>query len=271
VRVEKIGGHSIMLMEAGEIPSAARDNPKWMNFQMGNIQRGNFGRRDFSTEMFSRLAETGDEGYVAQSDKFLTEIEDQVPVSRGWRNVDDVVGAVPNVPAFLAGHPQHMRRRERVSRENAPVTIFMNLNSSMGIRSELILRRGIVLLALARLLVEHRPVELWVGSSLSDGYLTGTTAWRIDTVPLDLARAAFHISDPSMSRVFGYAMCETMVNKHLGGGGPEDRMLRELKAVAGWRDVVYIPSIGYSDPMVNDPMAWLKRTMSQYVRTEEAA
>lgn len=263
---QKVGNNHYALMTASEICEVARGNMRWMRFQE-NLQYGNGAVR---TEKFLELATTGDYSLVEQSESMLKLIEDQVPVSKGWRNVDDVVGAVPNVPAFLAGHPQCMRRRERTMRESAPLTIFMNLTSSMAIPQEKILKRGIVLLALTRLLVEHRAVELWVGSSLSNSTREiCTAAWRIDTAPLDLARAAYHISSVAMSRLFGYATCEQLIDKHIGGYGHDD--VEQLKQVAGWYDVMYIPAIRYNDPMVDNPVGWIKNVMKQYVQQEEAA
>lgn len=263
---QQVGGNHYALMTASEICDVARGNMKWMRHQE-NIQYGNGAVR---TEKFLELASTGDYSLVEQSEKMLSLIEDQVPVSRGWRNVDDVVGAVPNVPAFLAGHPQCMRRRMRTMKESAPLTIFMNLTSSMSISQDKILKRGIVLLALTRLLVEHRAVELWVGSSLSDRTSEiYTAAWRIDTAPLDLARAAYHISSVAMSRLFGYATCEQLIDKHIGGHGHQNP--DELKRVAGWNDLLYIPSIMNNDPMVDNPVGWIKNVMKKYVVQEEAA
>lgn len=267
-----VGNYHYALMGAGEISEIASGNMRWMRHQEG-IQGGNGAVR---TEQFLELVRSGDESLVARSEATLAKIEDQIPVSRGWRNIDDVVGAVPNVPAFLAGHPQCMRRRERTMRDTAPLTIFMDLTSSMSISKEKILNRGITLLALVRLLIEHRSVELWVGSSLGDTIrgkvVTCTTGWRIDTAPMDLARAAFQIADTSMSRLFGYATCEMMVDQHLGGfGDRHDRNSEQLRQVAGWHEMLYIPPIFHSDPLVDDPVGWLKRTMAKYIKTEEEA
>jgi hypothetical protein len=146
----------------------------------------------------------------------------------------------------------------------------MDLASSMGIPKDNILQRGIVLLALVRMLVEHRSVELWVGTSLSCFHngkpVSGTAAWRIDTTPLDLARSSFHIADPSMSRVFGYAMCETLFDRHLSGDNRQyEEMMAGLKETAGWSEVLMIPKIHIYDQMVTDPVGWVKNAMRKYV------
>lgn len=264
------GEDRYLLLSAGELTEQARKHAPTLR---RNISRGWCGV-DYDT--FARQIETGDQDMVHESEEFLRQIEDQVPVSRGWRNVDDVVGAVPNVPAFLAGHPQCMRRRTRTTRETAPLSIYMDLTSSGGIDTRDVQKRGVVLLALTRMLVEHRAVELWVGASLGSTYRggAGTVAWRIDTAPLDLARAAFHVAATSMSRGFGYVLCKD----DLGTGGHwpfadytyhRDTAPERLAQVFPGQQILYVPPVYLTDPMTTDPVGWLKRVMAQYVRSEE--
>jgi hypothetical protein len=258
IATHHLGSHHYMLMDTGDMAAAATRHMKWMHYQE-KIQRGN---GVVPTHQFLKMADAGDEAMVNHSDAYLSMLEDQMPMSRGWRNVDDVVGAIPNVPAYLAGHPQCMRRRERTSKDTAPLTIYMNLTSSMAIHQNQILHRGVVMLAMARVLANVRPVELWVGTSMGDDGVSCTAAWRIDTAPMDLARAAFHIAAPSMSRLFGYAMCEALVDKHIGGYlHQRDVHFERLKNVAGWNEVVIVPEILYSDPLTKDPVAWMKREL----------
>jgi hypothetical protein len=220
-----------------------------------------------------RCIDQGDMSLVQRSDQILNQLEDQVPVSRGWRNIDDVVGSVPNVPAFLAGHPQHMRRRHRVARDSAPLTLFLDLTSSAGINHKDVMQRGIVMLALTRLLVEHRPVTLWAGIAQDVGSGAGTVAWRIETTPIDLARAAYYISSPNMARRFGYGL-NKVFNKS-GGHWPFRSCELQIKTgkqrlekVFG-TEVLFVPPIYLTDPMIKDPVSWLKGVMSQYIEGEK--
>lgn len=252
-----------VLLEAGEIPELIKRH---------EITAG--GWHGDTTVDFRRKAEVGDEKLVAESEKFLASVENQIPLSRGWVNVDDVVGAIPNVPAFLAGHPQHMRRRQRMAKDNSPLTIFMDLTSSAGIDAKDVTKRGVVLLALTRMLVEHRPVELWVGTAKDQGYGSGCAAWKIDTSPLDLARSAYHIGAAAMARGFGYGLTDALFRT--GGHWPfknveeHRRTAKErLKPVFGFSEVLYIPPIHLDDQMTSDPVGWLKKTMSEYVKGDE--
>lgn len=253
------------LFEAGEIPGLMREHASHI--------RGGSWHGD-TIENMRRKSETGDNSLVKESDRFLTMIEDQIPVSQGWRAIDDVVGGVPNVPAFLAGHPMHMRRRVRVAKESAPLTVFADLTSSASISAKDVGRRAVVLLALVRLLVEHRPVELWVGTAKGMGRGSGCAAWRIDTAPLDLARSAYHIGSAAMARGFGYGMTDSLFRT--GGHWPfhsfemhKRTAVERLRGVFGFGDVLYVPPIFEADPLVADPVGWLKRTMKQYIGGEE--
>jgi len=258
---------SFIFLDASEIAGLVDANPT--HYREGG---GWYGE---TNAQFRKRVVSGDEALVNESEEFLKKIEDQIPVSRGWRNIDDVVGAVPNVPAFLAGHPQHMRRRERRAKTTAPIAIYMDLTTSAAVNSKDVRKRGIVLLALTRMLVEHRPVELWVGTSIdsSDGG-SATVAWKVDTAPLDLARASYHISSTAIARLFGY---KTAQHRLRGGVNwpfrSYDRHIKTAKQrlmAVGFNDVLYIPPIYLTDELVTRPVDWLKRVMAEYVNKEEA-
>lgn len=266
----KWGKDHWIFVDSGEFPAAVQ------KYSAAIAKNGGSWSGDSWTS-FSRKINEGDEASVAASEKMLTDLEDQVPVSRGWRNVDDVVGAVPNIPAFLAGHPQHMRRRERVSRDNAPLTIFMDLTSQASVSSYDVHRRGVTLLALVRLLVEHRPVELWCGAAQDAFYqqASGTTAWRIDTAPMDLARAGYHVAGTAMSRMFGYG-----INRHLfksvgtwsfGSNVLQASTGKERAERAFGTEVLFIPRIMLADEMVKNPVGWVRREIQKYTGIEEDA
>jgi hypothetical protein len=224
-----------------------------------------------------RKAETGDEALVEASEEMLRLVEDQVPVSLGWRVIDDVVGALPNIPAYLAGHPMQMRRKQRNMRDTAPLAIYMDLTSSAGIDAKDVQRRGTVLLALVRRLVEHRSVELWVGTGLGNSREGATVAWQIDTAPLDLARGAFRIASTAMARGFGYQAVHSFLKMHSGGWPMGDfgvhlRTAEErLKPVFEGRELLYVPPIFLSDELTKDPVGWVKRVLAKYTGEAEAA
>lgn len=220
----------------------------------------------YDAEAFTDRLPHGREDLVPMADELIQKIEDLIPVTKGWRNVDDVVGAVPNVPAFLAGHPQHMRRRARVDRDTTPVRIFVDISASASVDDAVMTRRGAALLALVRLLTNHRPVELWAGVLWSDKAAACSVVWKIDTLPLDLARAAMYLADPRMSRVFCFGVGSSVVGYHMVGAWHEyEKRFDELKQLMSWSDdTVFVQKIHLYDELVSDPVGFVRRELSKY-------
>jgi hypothetical protein len=225
------------------------------------------GNKDYATSV--EQARSGDLSGVAASEALLDKLESEQFVSPVWRNRLDVVGGSPCVPAFLAGHPMAMRRRERVKTEQGPLTIIVSMTLSGGIDTDTMRKRGASLLALVRLLSANRPVELWTAVCLGgNGYGTHTLV-RLDTAPLDLARAAHMLTCPSVTRGLGYGICQAMRE---GGQWPHSnfdayqRTARELysNVVGATGEVLYVGAAHLDDPAVRNPVKWLKETLAQY-------
>lgn len=160
----------------------------------------------------------GDMSSVSRSDALLADMEcvELESPRRAWR--DDVAGAVPNVQAFIAGHPLAMRRRVRTLDAAAPIAIVVDIGANAAVKTDQIERRGAAILALVRTLAARRPVELWAGSILAaDGGINASaTFFRIETTPLDLARAAFVLTNPAALRRVVWAAAMT----HMFNGRP---------------------------------------------------
>lgn len=220
----------------------------------------------YDAREFLQQTRHGREDLVQMADQFIQKIEDLIPVTKGWRSVDDVVGAVPNVPAFLAGHPQHMRRRARVDRDTTPVRIFVDISASASVDDSIMTRRGAALLALVRLLTSHRPVELWAGVLWSDKKAACSVVWKIDTLPLDLARAATYLADPRTSRVFGFGVASHAVSFDLVGEWYQyEQRFAELKQLMSWDDqTVFVQKIHLYDKLVSNPVEFVRRELSKY-------
>jgi hypothetical protein len=219
---------------------------------------------------------TGDLAGVPASDKILDKIETETFVSRVWENKNDVVGGVPNVPAYLAGHPLTMRRRERVLSEQGPLSIFVSLELSAAIDAETMRKRGVAMLALVRLLSNVRPVTLWAVCAVGNSKTAVNILTRIDTSPLDLARAAHVLTNPCVTRGLCLAIADEMHKKHFGSGwyggwayGSHDTYRTNARetfraAVADNGEALLIPAAHKDDQCVNDPIAWLKLMLAQY-------
>lgn len=220
----------------------------------------------------------GDQSLVAQSDQLLAKLEDQLPQTRKWQRINHVTGNRVRIGAFLAGQPNCMRKRKKLERDDAPVTIFMDLTSSAMVDASDLLKRGVAILAFARCLVQHRPVELWGGIALGDGGAwrsttawSSTVAWHIDTAPLDLARAAFLLAHPAIARGIGYGIGPTLGGHQSWSGNwpwgnqslhvrtQQDRMRNALNA----SEMLVIPPIYGHDPLVRDPETWILRELAR--------
>ena len=225
------------------------------------------GRKPYATAIYQVL--NGDLAGVEASEKLLSELETEQFVSPTWRNRLDVVGGTPCVPAFLAGHPMNMRRRERVASEQGPLAIIVSLTLSGGIDTETMRKRGATLLALVRLLSTARPVELWTAVCLGAVDHGTHVLTRLDTAPLDLARAAHMLTCPAVTRGLGYAMCHEL---KAGGSWPHgdygkyQRTARELYTgvIGTASEVLYVGAAHLNDPLVNKPVEWIKATLATY-------
>jgi hypothetical protein len=233
-----------------------------------------YGNKSYDTSL--NQVRNGDLSGVAASEMLLDKLETEQFVSPVWRNRLDVVGGSPCVPAFLAGHPMAMRRRERVITEQGPLTIIVSMTLSGGIATDIMRKRGASLLALVRLLSANRPVEIWLAVGLGGNNHGTHTLVRLDTAPLDLARAAHMLTCPSVTRGLGYGICQGLRE---GGQWPHDnfdhyqRTARELysNVIGTSSEVLYVGAAHVNDPTVKEPVKWLKETLAQYGGAQLAA
>lgn len=225
------------------------------------------GSKNYSTAVDQ--VRNGDLSGVAASELLLDKLEAEQFVSPVWRNRLDVVGGSPCVPAYLAGHPMAMRRRERVMSEQGPLTVIVSMSLSGGIDVSVMRKRGASLLALVRLLSANRPVELWIAVCLGGSNHGTHTLVRLDTAPLDLARAAHMLTCPSVTRGIGYGICDDMREGGMWPHGDYEeyqRTARELysNVIGTSSEVLYVGAAHLDDPTVKEPVKWLKETLAQY-------
>jgi hypothetical protein len=149
---------------------------------------------------------SGDRARVAPSDKFMSQFEDLLGyVGTKFETQNTITGGAPNVGAFLAGNPMNMRSRRRIESEQAPLNIVVDVVSSGGIDASVLEKRGAAILALVRILSAKRPVSLYIGAAglpeRDDNKLSSrAVAFKVDSAPLDLARAAHVICHPGVAR-----------------------------------------------------------------------
>ena len=234
-----------------------------------------------SYEQAWRYAREGDLSAVAASDALLDKMEAYglATVKAQW--VDDVAGATPNVQAYVAGVPLTMRRRTKAASNAAPLAIIVDLATSAFINVEQARKRGVAILALVRALSQRRPVELWACSGLdADGCKNACfLTVRIDTAPLDLARAAYCLTNVGFPRriLYGLASGEFGFNGHWPfGRGRLSRSEMEACLAPAFQHVTQtlcIPGAHMSNEALDNPEAWLAKEIAEHdpIALREAA
>jgi hypothetical protein len=230
------------------------------------------GGMNYNTAM--QYTRTGDLSGVAASDVYLAKFEALAPMRSAWERRTDVIGTTLDVGAYMADRPMHMRRRVRTMVETAPLTVAVDLVSSGDIDSDMLVKRGALILALVRALSITRPVELWVGGSATPASMKG--AWhvwfKLDTAPLDLARAAHVMTSPAVSRGMIYATIEHEAGS--SGGSlhwpycdhkwSRANMRPVLSRAFGQADMLTIAAPHSNDELINKPEAWFERMLAEY-------
>lgn len=213
IRLEVDGGK-----RWGRVPAARFDDPAALAAVLGELRSRNWVERDgddwvgASAALTLRRARHGDAQRVPLCDAMLARMEDAVGFqSTRTRTLDAVAGGAPNVAAFLAGSPLAMRRRVRVLDDAAPLTVALEMGVSQSVSAATLARRGAAALAFARIAAATRPVALWVYFAARDsGDRAAAMAVRLETAPLDVARAAWLTCAPEALRRAGFGVLEML-------------------------------------------------------------
>ena len=220
------------------------------------------------------FARSGDLSGVPASDAYLAKFETLAPMRSAWERRTDVIGTTLDMGAYMADRPLHMRRRVRTTAETAPLTVAVDLVSSGNIDSKMLVKRGALILALVRALSVTRPVELWVGGSATPASMKG--AWhvwlKLDTAPLDLARAAHVMTSTAVSRGMIYATIEHEAGSSGGSlhwpyrdhSWSRANMRPVLSRAFGQADMLTIAAPHSGDELIDKPEQWFERMLAEY-------
>jgi hypothetical protein len=207
-------------------------------------------------ETLARI-DCGNPALTAKCDRLLDRMESVPFATSRFATVAAVAGGAPCVPAYLAGSPMAMRRRVRIADDFAPLAVVVDVGVSASVTHDTIQRRGAAALALVRLLAATRPVALWVVtgqqiSRYSENKRDAAYAVRLDTAPLDVARAAWLLAAPEAFRRAAFAACQTVggdvagrdVNWLANSHVRHPDLLRDcLPALTGCADFLLVPSL----------------------------
>lgn len=155
----------------------------------------------------------GDSEYIAASDALMSKLEDLTgQATRTWNNELAPAGGAVHIGNYIAGNPLTMRRRIRAVSDAAPLTVVVDLSSSSFVTAETLIKRGSAILAFVRIISGARPVTLYAATNFfcdahrQSGRTSCAVVTRIETAPLDLARAAYMLNNPAMSRHLGFSI-----------------------------------------------------------------
>ena len=125
-----------------------------------------------------------------------------------------VAGGTPCIGAWASGEPQCMVNIEDIESDRSPLRIFVDTVSSAGVDADSMMKAGLMVSALADLLAQIRPVEVWacVGLSASNdaGWGSnnrGAQVFRTQlTTPFSLAEMAMMIGFYPITRGISYGL-----------------------------------------------------------------
>lgn len=212
---------------------------------------------------------TGDAKALEKSDKILEKVEAEgiELLSPAWEY--GRAGAIPCVPSFLAGEPESMRRLDMVASEIAPIRIYLDLFISCAFTADQLIKRGAMLLALARKLQAIRPVEMWLLMSSSKTYDRKTVISpliKLETNPLDLTTASFVLGHPGFVRQLTFAW-------HVAHDVPSVIPFVEaedvIKVVKPTEHDLFIHNAVFTYDVLDNPVQWVNEQVKKYARTVE--
>jgi hypothetical protein len=217
--------------------------------------------------------------------------EKHVPEARKvWRH--DVVGYFPDVPTALAGDPEAMWIQDTTTYDRSPLRVWLGVTSDWSITEDQLRRRGIALAAFAIAMSEVRPVIItcWVnrgeysfGSRYSYSRRAPTDktekgaliSWDIKSSPLVLAQLLASTADPLITRHVGIPAC-TLLNPELTHPGAPFHPYQYARNHAAMRaalgcapDDLYLPMIERDDPLLSDPVGWVRTNVAHYSNTDQ--
>lgn len=191
-------------------------------------------------------------------------IESMVSARFGWQHA--YAGDVCDIGRFVTGDPECMFAPTMVDavQPDAVIRIVINGTASAAIRTDVLVRRGIMIAALVDTLhLLGRGVEVWWTCSTVHSGSTHGNLVRIKATdePLDVDDLLFVAAHPSMLRRFGFALweCESpqtrkAQNFYESYGRPVDISREQLAECIGAPVHVLFGSISYGDDYT-DPAA----------------
>lgn len=223
----------------------------------------------------------GDLEAVEQSERLMAQFEVMNMPSKVWKTEDAVCGGVANVGAYLAGSPVCMRQRRRSEAVASPLSIVVDVSCSSGISADDMKKRGAAILALVRFLGVSRPVNVFImiSGTRSAGHDACFHIIKLESSPLDLARAAYALAHPSVYRTLGRPALTADTETGAEEGrwrwayseasiGTETFRKHARKILSRFtteaEEAVLVPMAHLGDQAISNPAQWVKDMLAKY-------
>lgn len=210
-----------------------------------------------------RLLKTGDDTFVEEARKLLQEFSEGI-VSPHFTWEHNMVGAFPDVPAYLSGDPENMWFKANNPSDRTPLRIYVGIGCSWSITPDQLRQRGIVLAALAMALSEVRPIYITPFANSYDysGTNHGMFSWDISTSPLVLSELLAVMSDVRIVRYVWIPLIKKFFPPTAAGVPFVDIRRQHIPNIRD--EDLYIAPISSRDPLLDDPITWLKTNVAKY-------
>lgn len=210
------------------------------------------------------------EQYVDKARVLLAKFTESIEVRQQvWSH--SVAGYFPDVPAYLAGDPENMFVREFMRSDQTPLHCYIGVSVISNTLLGEMITRGIALSSFAMAMIQRRPVIITPFVDLGGpGGEGAVISWDISTQPLVLGELLTSMIAPEVTRDLGIFACYALNPKVTGHIDPdsnyEDRMRIRLNAKP---QDLYLQCVNsYNDPIIDDPIEWIKQQTARYGEDE---
>ena len=223
--------------------------------------------------------EKGDDLAAQQIEKMVNKIEAGCLITTGVHFGDDVVGAVPNIGAYLSGSPMNMRNKRREKNNRGPLSLFLETTTSAGFDGPDKITRMAAMVVLARAIAVRRPLNLWLNVTYGGEGKLLQSSIQFETNPIDLTRLAAICSHLGDINHLGRSLSlqgpskKFMEEKHYSWGSwaygipeLERTYAGEIlgRVISPGSQIAYLPAglLGVDD--ISNPQAWMERMLKKY-------
>lgn len=186
-----------------------------------------------------------------------------------------VVGAFPDVPAFLGGAPECMLRRSPDRGPLGAINVYYSPITAAVTTPEESFRYGVTVLAAVMALSRVRPVNVYYFTPLG----IGDHVIRLRTDPMVLSESAYILTSAGFYRSVSYEYAHgfgwegswgawvcSSVSRGPGQKLPREEKIAHMKKILGLgEDDVLVPPV---DPKtmreMSDPVAWVNGLLAKY-------